>query len=347
MALSTHVTRVVFMERPAPDVNDKTFKVEKVSIAEVMPRQPNQVLVKVEFVSIDPAMRGWLDDRRSYIEPVQIGAIMRANAIGQVVKVHERYQGKLRIGDFVSGLLGWTEYALVDDATVHKFQPMPGTGIMEFLGPLGMTGLTAYFGMLDVAKVKAGETCVVSGAAGAVGNVACQIAKLKGAKVVAIAGSDDKCRWLEQELGVDKAINYKSPSFIADFKEHVGYLDVYFDNVGGDILDLCLGRLNKGARLAICGAISDYGRKPKGIQGYLNLISQRATMQGFLVMDYRPRFGEAVREMSQWMKEGKLKSKFHIEEGIERCPEYLKRLFEGVNTGKMVVRPSGLEPSRL
>jgi len=242
---------------------------------------------------------------------------------------------------------GWTDYALLNESDVKKLQIFPGMDPLDYLGALGGTGLTAYFGLLDIGKVKAGDVCVVSGAAGAVGSIVCQIAKIKGAKVIAIAGTSEKCRWLEEDLGVDKALNYKSPDFRQEFKENVGYLDVYFDNVGGDILDLCLGRLKQNARIVMCGAISDYGKKPKGITGYLNIISQRATMQGFIVFDYADRFGEAIRDIAQWMQEGKLKHKFHVGQGLETCPEHLKGLFKGVNTGKMVVRVSAEESSKL
>jgi len=206
---------------------------------------------------------------------------------------------------------------------------------------LGMPGLTAYFGLFDVGKIKAGETLVVSGAAGAVGSVACQLGKIKGARVIALAGSDDKVAWLENELGVDKALNYKSPTFVADFKRHVGYLDVYFDNVGGSTLDLCLGRLKKGARVALCGAISAYNQvKPTGLQAYLNLISQRAKIEGFIVFDYVDQYESAIKEMAQWIGEGKLKRKFHIVEGLEKTPQHLNLLFTGGNTGKLVVKVS-------
>ncbi|KAG8954424.1 hypothetical protein FRC04_011751 [Tulasnella sp. 424] len=337
MTLPSEATKLVLAQRPKGSIDDSTFKSEKVPMTELTPSKPTEVLVRVDYISIDPAMRGWLNDTRSYIPPVQIGETMRAQGVGTVVKVHST-DGKFKVGDVVKAAFGWTNYALMDESKLEALNPPPGATALDYLGVLGSTALTAYFGLLDVAQLKSGDTCVVSGAAGAVGSVACQIAKLKGAKVIAIAGSDEKCNWLESDLGVDKALNYKSPSFRDDFKKNVGYLDVYFDNVGGDILDLCLTRLNKGARIALCGAISDYNSKPKGLAGYLNLISQRAKMEGFIVFDYASRYGEAQRDLAQWLKEGKLKRRFHVEQGLENCPKHLNGIFTGVNTGKMYGR---------
>jgi len=205
-----------------------------------------------------------------------------------------------------------------------------------------MSGMTAYFGLFDIGQIKAGETLVVSGAAGSVGSLVCQLGKIQGAKVIAIAGSDDKCEWLEKDLGVDKALNYKSATFQADFKSSVGYLDVYFDNVGGEILDLCLSRLNKGARIPLCGAISAYNAvgAPRGLTGYLNLISQRAKIEGFVVFDYAHRYREGEKAMADWLAAGRLKRKFHIVEGLPNAPEALNLLFTGGNSGKLVVKVS-------
>jgi NADPH-dependent curcumin reductase CurA len=189
---------------------------------------------------------------------------------------------------------------------------------------------------LEVGQVKAGETLVVSGAAGATGSLVCQIGKLKGAKVIAIA-SGSKCAYLRDELGVDATLDYKSPSFAKDFRDTVGYLDVFFDNVGGEILDLALTRLKKGARIALCGAISAYNSdgRPEGIRNYLTLISQRARIEGFIVFDYKDKFAEGEEEMAKWIKEGKLKRRYQIEEGLEQCPQHLGLLFSGGNTGKL------------
>jgi len=281
-------------------------------------------------------MRGWLRDTRSYLPPVQIGEVMRASGLGTVVKTGSG--SKFEIGDIVQATVGWTEYAVMDDKHCTKIVPPKGTDSLDFLNTLGLPGMTAYFGLKDVGKLKKGETLFVSGAAGAVGSLACQLGKHAGAKVIAIAGSDEKCAWLEQELGVDKALNYKSKTFYKDWKAQ-GYLDVYFDNVGGDILDFALTKLNKGARVVLCGAISEYNSvKPKGLQSYMSLISQRAKMEGFIVFDYASQYPAAVKEIAAALADGSIKRKFHIVEGLEKAPEALPMLFTGGNTGKLVIK---------
>lgn len=344
--LPKHYTRIVLAERPKTDITPTTFRKETVAF-DLKPG-PGEALVRVDWLSLDPAMRGWIKEVASYIEPVQVGAVMRSTGLGTVMEAGEGCE--LKPGDTVVGATGWTEYAVMKKADI--FQKItdgsgiglpPGTQPLDFLGPLGISGgITAYFGLLDVAKIKAGETLVVSGAAGHVGSLACQIGKIYGAKVIGIAGTDDKCRWLKDELKIDAALNYKSPSFREEFKKTVGHLDVFFDNVGGEILDLALSRLKQGARIALCGAISDYNAlKPKGISNYMNLIAQRAKIEGFVVVDYVPRFPEALRELVKWISEGRLIRKYHIVEGLESAPESLPLLFTGGNTGKLVVRVTG------
>ncbi|KAI8980222.1 alcohol dehydrogenase [Trametes punicea] len=333
----THYTRITLAERPEGSITPTTFKREVVPF-DLKPG-PSQILVRAHYISIDPAMRGWIKDTRNYMRPVQIGEVMRAAVLAEVLETGPG--SKFRKGDIVSGVFGWTEYGVFDDEAAEEIRPLPGVDILDYLGPLGITGLTAYFGLLDVGKVKAGETLVVSGAAGATGSIVCQIGKKKGAKVYAIAGSPEKCAWLEQELGVDKAFNYKSPTFFEDFRKTVGYLDLFFDNVGGDILNFMLTRLNPRARIILCGAISDYNNsKPKGLSSYTNLIAQRARIEGFLVFDYVDRYPEARRDLAAWLQDGSLKRRFHIVKGLENAPEALSMLFRGANTGKMVVQVS-------
>jgi len=334
-----HYTQVVLNERPVTDITPTTFRIEKV-LFNLKPRV-GEILVKVNWLSLDPAMRGWVGDARSYVPPVKIGEVMRAAGLATVVEVGEG--SKLRPGDLVHCMPGWTEFAILKEESAEQLEIPPGGQLLDFLGPLGISGgVTAYFGLLDVGKIKAGETLVVSGAAGSVGSVACQIGKIFGAKVVGIAGSDDKCRWLKEELKIDAALNYKSPTFRDEFKDAVGYLDVFFDNVGGEILDFALTRLNKGARIALCGAISQYNAsKPNGLSGYLNLIAQRAKIEGFIVTDYADRYPEAFTNLSKWISEGRIIRKFHIVEGLEGAPESLPLLFSGGNTGKLVVHVSG------
>jgi len=334
--MPSHFTRIVLNERPPGDIDSKTFRSEKVSYSGLNVGD-DQVLVQVTWLSLDPAMRGWLKDERSYLPPVQIGEIMRSAALGVVTEKGKNVN--LKVGQLVSGTFGWTEYAVVREKDATPIDVPKGLLDIDFLNNLGMAGLTAYFGLKDVGQLKAGETLVVSGAAGAVGSMVCQLGLRAGAKVYGIAGSQDKCEWLEKEVGVTKALNYKSSSFRADFKA-VGYLDVYFDNVGGDILDLCLSRLNRNARIVLCGAISAYNTvgKPKGIQNYLTLISQRAKIEGFIVFDYAKRYPEAIAEMSKGLLDGSIKRKFHIVEGLENAPSALPMLFTGGNTGKLVVK---------
>ncbi|KAI0359820.1 alcohol dehydrogenase [Trametes cingulata] len=328
-------TKITLAERPKTSITPSTFKTEVVPFN--LKPGPEQILVKSLYMSIDPAMRGWLNDARSYIPPVQIGEVMRALVLGEVLEAGAGSQ--FEKGDIVSGGFGWTEYGVFDDKLAEKVQTQPGVDILDYLGPLGTTGLTAYFGLLDVGQVKAGETLVVSGAAGATGSIVCQIGKKKGAKVYAIAGSPDKCAWLEQELGVDKAFNYKSATFFEDFRKTVGYLDVYFDNVGGDILNFMLTRLKKKARIVLCGAISDYNTaKPKGLSSYTNLIAQSAKIEGFIVFNYIDRYAEARRDLASWLQDGSLKRRYHIVKGLRNAPDALNLLFSGGNTGKLVVQ---------
>ncbi|EPQ54095.1 NAD P-binding protein [Gloeophyllum trabeum ATCC 11539] len=332
--MSTY-TRIVLQERPgAGDITPTTFRTESLPLAGLAPNA-GELLVQVHWLSLDPAMRGWLNDARSYVPPVQIGEVMRAAGLGTVVQAGEG--AAFRAGDLVRGTFGWTEYAVMKAKAVEKIELPKGAELLDFLGPLGMSGMTAYFGLEDVGQLQPGETLVVSGAAGSVGSLVCQMGKKRGAKVVAIAGSPEKCAWLEREVGVDRALNYKDPQWKEEMKK-VGWVDVYFDNVGGEMLDFLLTRLNKGARIALCGAISDYNRKPKGLTSYLALIGQRAKLQGFIVFDYADQFPKAMKEIAGWLADGSLKRKFHIVEGLENAPSALTMLFTGGNTGKLVVK---------
>lgn len=277
-------------------------------------------------------------DVRSYLPPVQIGEVMRASGIGFILQAGSGSRHK--VGDFVKVTCGWQEYIVVPDKAVEKIIVPKGVEPLDFLNTLGYPGLTAYFGLKDVGQLKSGEVLVVSGAAGAVGSLACQIGKRNGAKVFAIAGTPEKCAWLEKELGVDKALNYKSPTFKKEFRD-IGFLDVYFDNVGGEILNMALGRLKKDARVVLCGAISQYNTtKPYGLTNYTSLIGQRGRMQGFIVFDYAEQFPAAIKEISGWLADGSIKRKFHIVEGLEKAPEALPMLFSGANNGKLVIKVS-------
>ncbi|HXB21840.1 MAG TPA: NADP-dependent oxidoreductase [Candidatus Solibacter sp.] len=302
-------------------------------------REPEQgeLLVKILYVSLDPAMRGWMNEGKSYIAPVGIGEVMRAGAVGRVMASKNP---SFAVGDHVVGAFGMQEYALSDGNGITKVDPRLAP-LPVYLGTLGMPGMTAYFGLLDVGQAKSGETVVVSGAAGAVGMVTGQIGKIKGCRVVGIAGGPEKCRYLVQELGFDVAIDYKGEDIKKALKQHCPKgVDVYFDNVGGEILDAVLTQLARGARIPICGAISQYNNTTPitGPSNYLSLLVNRARMEGFVVFDYAPRFGEAAREMAGWMAAGKLKTREDIVEGLQTFPETFLKLFKGENFGKLLIK---------
>jgi NADPH-dependent curcumin reductase CurA len=308
-----------FVDEPVPDLKD------------------GELLVKVTHISLDPAMRGWMNEGKSYIRPVAIDEVMRAGGAGRVVA--SKNPG-FREGDEVAGNFGVQQYAVSDGKGVRKvdtkFAPLE-----RYLGALGMPGMTAYFGLLDIGKPKAGETVVVSGAAGAVGSVVGQIARIKGCRVVGIAGGADKCRYLVDDLGFDAAIDYKAEDVKGALKTHCPEgIHVYFDNVGGEILEAALGRIALHARIVICGAISQYNNTTpvKGPANYLSLLVNRASMTGMVVFDYADRYGEGAKEMAGWIAAGKLKAKEDVVQGgIDAFPETLLRLFKGENFGKLVL----------
>ena len=295
-----------------------------------------EVLVKTRYVSLDPAMRGWMAEGRSYVPPVQIGEVMRAAAAGEVIASgSERFAP----GEHVTGWWGVQEYATMPDSAVFAIDA-DAAPIATYLGALGMPGMTAYFGLLDVGALKEGETVLVSGAAGAVGGVVGQIARIKGCRAIGIAGGPAKCEWVAGELGFDACIDYKSQDLPAALREHCPEgVDVYFDNVGGEILDAALARLARGARVVICGAISQYNNleSMRGPSNYMSLLVNRARMQGFVVIDYMSRYPEAQREMAGWIADGRLIAREDVAEGFETFPEALARLFAGENVGKLVL----------
>ena len=308
-----------FTEEPVAEPADGTF------------------LVEILYVSLDPAMRGWLNESRSYIAPVAIGDVMRALALGRVtVSKHPGFAA----GDVVSGPFGVQEYALSDGNHVAKVDPDLAP-LPVHLSALGMTGRTAYFGLLEVGQLRPGDTVVVSAAAGAVGSVVGQIAKIKGCQAVGIAGGAEKCRYIVDELGFDVAIDYKTQDVRAALKEHCpNGIDVYFDNVGGQILEAALARLARGARIVICGAISQYNvtGPQKGPSNYMALLVHRASMKGFLAGDYAARDDEATQALATWYADGTLKSREHVVEGLETFPDTLVKLFTGDHLGKLIIK---------
>jgi NADPH-dependent curcumin reductase len=296
-----------------------------------------EFLVRNAYLSLDPAMRGWMNEGKSYIPPVALGEVMRAGAVGEIVKSNHP---KFAVGQHVVGMFGVQDYAVSNGKGVTpadpKLAPLP-----VYLGTLGMPGMTAYFGLLEVGKPQAGETVVVSGAAGAVGQVVGQIARIKGCRVVGIAGGADKCKYVVDELGFDACIDYKQEDVKKALKQHCPQgVNVYFDNVGGDILDAVLTQLAMRARIVICGAISQYNNTTavKGPSNYMSLLVNRASMTGMVVFDWADRYGEAAREMAGWLASGKLKTREDIAEGLETFPETLLKLFRGENTGKLVLK---------
>jgi NADPH-dependent curcumin reductase len=301
------------------------------------------VLVKTLMISLDPAMRGWMNEGKSYIPPVGIGEVMRAGGVGVVVASKNP---AFKIGDYVSVGTGVQEYALfaadqIKRVGMFRIDTRLGT-LSQWMNVLGMPGMTGYFGLMDVGQPKAGETVVVSGAAGAVGQTVGQVAKIKGCRVVGIAGGAAKCKWVVEELGFDACIDYKAGPVKDGLKEHCpSGIDIYFDNVGGEILDTVLTRINRKARIIICGAISQYNNTTavQGPKNYLSLLVNRARMEGIVVFDYADRYHVAVAEMAGYLKDGRMKSREDVVGGgVKAFPETLNKLFSGENFGKLVLK---------
>jgi NADPH-dependent curcumin reductase CurA len=302
MSSTNHQIRLAARPTGLPDASNWELTTEPVPTS-----NPGELVVEVSHLSIDPAMRAWMNAGASYIEAVEIGAVMRALALGRVIaSEHPSFE----VGDHVSGPFGVQEFARSDGRGVVKVDPTLAP-LPTYLGALGISGITAYFGLLDVGRLKEGETVVVSGAAGSVGSVAGQIAKLKDCRVVGIAGGREKGAWIVDELGFDAAIDYKSEDVRQALREHApDRVDVFFDNVGGDVLDAVLARLARGARIVICGGVSQYNaQRVHGPSNYLALIAARGTMTGFVVFDYARRYHEATHELATWLREGKLESR--------------------------------------
>ena len=304
-----------------------------------------ELLVHNLYLSLDPTNRGWMNETATYLPSIAIGSVMRGITLGVVEQSrHARFPE----GTLVQGTLGWQDYALSNGAGLTVLPDTPSIPLTAHLGLFGIIGPTAYFGLLDIGKPQPGETLVVSAAAGAVGSLVGQIGKIKGCRVVGIVGSDEKCRWIKDELGFDAAINYKTERVRASLKQHCpDGIDVHFENVGGDILDAVLSLINLRARIVLCGLIAQYNatRPVPGPYYFGNLLTRRARVEGFIVLDYAPRFQEAVRDLSQWYTEGKLRYRVEVVEGLENAPRALNKLFDGSNQGKLVVKLSTDSPS--
>ncbi|KAH6615563.1 hypothetical protein B0J18DRAFT_283201 [Chaetomium sp. MPI-SDFR-AT-0129] len=335
-------------ERPTgPIIPGKTFRQTRIDAPTEADLKDGQVLIECLYVSLDPAMRGWLDDRRSYLPPVAIGEVMRAAAVARVLASRSK---KAAPGDIVTSLMGIREVAIVGEDKIETAAELGvklakagenGPRVTDLLGVFGLTGMTAYFGMMKIGEPKAGDTVVVSAAAGATGSVAAQIAKIAGARVIGTAGSDEKCRWLKEELGLDVALNYKDPEFKAKFKEATPkFIDVFFDNVGGEQLDMALGRANTFSRFVMCGGISQYNATTKSgpTANFMNVVTQRIKMQGFIVFDFAKQYPVAREQIGRWLAEGKLQRKETIiKGGIAGSEDALNHLFQGKNIGKLLV----------
>jgi NADPH-dependent curcumin reductase len=333
--VSTQNRRLVLARRPTGLVDKGTTRLETETLPEL---QDGEALVRVRFLSIDPTIRTWMDDVPSYLPPIQIGEVIRSGGVGEVVESRtDAYQP----GQLLFGMTGWQEYVVTDTAE-RAMQVLPdGISPGIAIGILGVTGMTAYFGLIDVGQVTDGDVVVVSGAAGATGSAAGQIAKIKGAKkVVGIAGGPEKCAYIVDELGFDEAIDYKNDDVAARLRQACPEgIDLYFDNVGGSILNDCLANLAMRGRVVLCGAISTYNSDgpPPGPSNYLSLLVRRGRMEGFIIIDYLDRFPAAQLQVAGWIAEGKIKSSEHIVEGLETAPDALNLLFSGGNTGKVIV----------
>ncbi|ODV89272.1 hypothetical protein CANCADRAFT_3901 [Tortispora caseinolytica NRRL Y-17796] len=329
------MSHLVLQERPEGEITETTFKKVSESLPETLKK--GQVLVKVTYVSVDPAMRGSLEDVRSYLPPIPIGGSMWAAGLGEVIKSEN---ADFPVGEIVRGNYGFADHFLSQDGSDLEKLSFKDVDIPQYLALFGITGLTAYIGLMKLIDPQPGQTIVVSGAAGAVGSIVCQIAKLKGARVVGIAGTPEKVRWLLNDLKVDAALNYKSPDYEKEFVEATkDLIDGYFDNVGGKTLDLALQQVKPHARFAICGSISGYNGKVEPLYNYMNIVKFSLKIEGFIILEHQADFPKAVSDLSTWLKEGKIISRVDIIDGkVEELPRALAGLFKGTNTGKRIVK---------
>lgn len=323
--------------RPVGLLKESDFDWREETLPEL---EENQVLVRNIYLSLDPTNRGWVNEAATYLPPVAIGEVMRGIAIGVVEKSrHSHY----REGMIVQGMLGWQDYFISDGSNLAPAPPNASIPLTAYLGLFGHIGMTAYFGLLDIGRPEPGETLVVSAAAGAVGSLAGQIGKIKGCRVVGIAGSDGKCQWLTQELGFDAAINYKKEPVLESLHKHCpDGIDICFENVGGEIFDAVLSLINLRARVVLCGLISQYnaGEPVLGPYNFANILLKRARVEGFIVLDHLDRGAEAALALGKWYLEGKLRYHVDVIDGLEHAPCALNKLFDGSNKGKLIIKVS-------
>lgn len=328
--------RFLLRERPSGRIGPNTFELSEETVPEI---KDGEALIRVDWISLDPTNRTWINDTPTYLPPVGIGEVMRAAGLGEVVASKNI---NYPVGQIVQGLVGWQDYVVASDsAPLFAVDVAEGVSPSVYLGALGMTGLTAWIGIRDIGKPRPGETVVVSAAAGAVGSVAGQLAKADGARVVGIAGGPDKCRLLTEELGFDAAVDYRADDWSKQLRAAApDGIDVDFENVGGVIMDAVFARLNIGARVALCGLISGYNEAdpPPGPRAFGNLLIQRATVQGFIVLDHLSRSAEAAGEIAALITAGRLSPLETVVEGFEQLPTAINMLFDGKNVGKLVVK---------
>lgn len=316
-------------------IKEKDFQWTEEPVPEL---QDGQVLVRNLYLSLDPANRGWVREEGSYMAPIPLGSVMPGVTVGVV---EESRNPNFPVGANAQGFLGWQEYAVSDGVGLNRLPETPAIPLTAYLGLFGGIGLTAYFGLLDITNPQPGETLVVSAAGGAVGSIVGQIGKIKGCRVVGIAGGDEKCKWIVDELGFDAAINYKTEGVRQGLKRTCPKgIDIYFDNVGGEILDAVLAMINLRARISVCGMISQYNATAPvpGPYNLINILTRRAKMEGFIVIDYLPRAQEAIPELIKWHIEGKLKYRVDVVEGLKEAPRAVNKLFDGSNQGKLIVK---------
>ena len=323
--------------RPEGVINEKDLELVSEEVPQIT---DGQVLAKTIYFSLDPTNRIWMSDIDQYMEPVEIGDVMRAG--GSLAVVEETKVSHIKVGDIIQGGMhgGWQEYFVVPGEEASAISLTESIPLTALISVLGFTGPTAYFGFLDIGKPKKGETVVVSAAAGAVGSIVCQIAKIKGCYVVGIAGSDDKCNWLKNDLKVDKVINYKKQPILDKLRETCpNGIDIYFENDGGKTLDAALTLMNNFGRIPVCGLISMYNDwNEPGPKMFRNILMKRLTVKGFLVSDYLDRYSGSLESLSLWMSEGKIQYKVDVVEGIENAPFAVNKLFTGENKGKLIVK---------
>ncbi|KAI0029781.1 alcohol dehydrogenase [Vararia minispora EC-137] len=339
MSLPELYTRFVLIDRPTTFAGDNVYRKEVLPLSNLKPG-PGQALVKTLWLSLDPAMRAWMDDRPNFLPPIQIGETVRSLGVGVVLELGP--DCSFKVGDLIMGFIGLRDFGIIDEATTDVIRKesyhshTEGVVPEDYLGPMGIPGLAAYFGLYDIAHLKAGQTLVVTAAAGATGSMVCQLGKQAGAKVVAIAGTDEKCAWLRDDLGCDVVLNYKSPTFQADFEKDVDRFDIFFDNVAGPVLNYMMTRLRPNSVIVLSGFISQMNKeKPEGLTNYVRMVGMRARMEAFIITDYRERWAEGREVIAKGLADGSLKRRFEVVEGLENVPRVYNRLFSGENKGKL------------